>query len=36
MKFCSHCGSDQIGFSIPEGDNRPRYWCPDCQTIHYQ
>ncbi|AJD47252.1 MutT/nudix family protein [Isoalcanivorax pacificus W11-5] len=36
MKFCSHCGSDQLRFDIPEGDNRPRYWCPACQTIHYQ
>jgi ADP-ribose pyrophosphatase YjhB (NUDIX family) len=36
MKFCSHCGSDALRYDIPEGDNRPRYWCPDCTTIHYQ
>ena len=36
MKFCSHCGSDKLRFDIPAGDNRPRYWCPDCDTIHYQ
>ena len=36
MKFCSHCGSDQLRFDVPEGDNRPRYWCPACQIIHYQ
>ncbi len=36
MKFCSHCGNPNLQFSIPEGDNRPRYWCPDCETIHYQ
>ena len=36
MNYCSHCGSDQLRFDIPEGDNRPRYWCPECNTIHYQ
>ena len=36
MKFCSHCGSDALRYDIPEGDNRPRYWCPNCATIHYQ
>lgn len=36
MKFCSNCGSDRIGLSIPEGDNRPRFVCPDCKRIHYQ
>jgi len=36
MKFCSHCGSDSLRFDIPKGDNRPRYWCPACDTIHYQ
>ena len=36
MNFCSHCGSSQLRFDIPEGDNRPRYWCPQCRTVHYQ
>lgn len=36
MRFCSHCGHSDLQFSIPEGDNRPRYWCNNCQTIHYQ
>lgn len=36
MKYCSQCGSDKLHFNIPQGDNRPRYWCPDCGAIHYQ
>lgn len=36
MNFCSHCGSERIDLQIPNGDNRPRYCCPDCDTIHYQ
>ncbi|ERP90471.1 ADP-ribose pyrophosphatase [Alcanivorax sp. P2S70] len=36
MRFCSHCGNPDLHFSIPEGDNRPRYWCDQCNTIHYQ
>lgn len=36
MNFCSNCGSNQIQLEIPEGDNRLRYCCPDCDTIHYQ
>ena len=36
MRFCSHCGHDALQFSIPEGDTRPRYWCDQCDTIHYQ
>ncbi len=36
MKFCSNCGSDQIALQIPQGDNRERFVCPACQTIHYQ
>ena len=35
MKFCSHCGS-RVERKIPEGEDRERYVCPDCQTIHYQ
>ena len=35
MKFCSACGRDVI-FEIPAGDNRHRYCCRHCSTIHYQ
>jgi len=35
MKYCSHCGGD-IEEKIPADDNRPRYVCTDCTTIHYQ
>ncbi|XDD49875.1 NUDIX hydrolase [Leptospira sp. WS92.C1] len=35
MKFCSSCGGN-ISRKIPEGDNRPRYICDVCGTIHYQ
>ncbi|WP_442487208.1 NUDIX hydrolase [Halomonas litopenaei] len=35
MNFCSHCGQT-VRFVIPEGDDRPRYLCDDCGTIHYQ
>ena len=36
MRYCSHCGSADIALRIPEGDNRPRYVCAGCGTIHYQ
>jgi len=35
MKFCSEC-AHPVAMAIPEGDNRPRYVCPHCHTIHYQ
>lgn len=35
MKFCSVCAS-AIETRIPEGDNRERFVCSSCQTIHYQ
>lgn len=35
MNYCSHCGSDQLEFRVPEGDNRPRYVCSNCGVIHY-
>jgi len=35
MKFCSDCG-EQVTQKIPQGDNRPRYVCNACETIHYQ
>ncbi|MCK0107520.1 NUDIX hydrolase [Marinobacter sp. S0848L] len=35
MKYCSTCGQ-QVEQKIPEGDNRYRYVCVSCETIHYQ
>lgn len=35
MRFCSNCGQSVIE-RIPEGDNRPRFVCDHCETIHYQ
>ena len=35
MKFCSHCGGP-VTQRIPEGDNRLRFVCGQCHTIHYQ
>jgi ADP-ribose pyrophosphatase YjhB (NUDIX family) len=36
VKFCSNCGSAELAFTVPEGDNRPRFVCGACGTIHYQ
>ena len=35
MKFCSNCG-EKVAKRIPEGDDRPRYVCDSCDTVHYQ
>tara|TARA_Y100000588_G_scaffold252419_1_gene266959 strand:+ start:4200 stop:4748 length:549 start_codon:yes stop_codon:yes gene_type:complete len=35
MKYCSNCGGE-VELKTPEGDNRDRYCCPDCSSIHYQ
>jgi len=35
MKFCSEC-AHPVALLIPEGDNRPRYVCAQCEAIHYQ
>ncbi|HEB81724.1 MAG TPA: NUDIX hydrolase [Gammaproteobacteria bacterium] len=35
MNFCSSCG-EKVSLMIPEGDNRQRYVCQSCQTIHYE
>jgi ADP-ribose pyrophosphatase YjhB (NUDIX family) len=35
MKFCPEC-AHPVALLIPEGDNRPRYVCAECTTIHYQ
>lgn len=36
MKYCSNCGSANLAFKIPEGDNVARYICDNCETIFYQ
>ena len=35
MNFCSACG-DRVEWRIPDQDNRPRWCCPRCGTVHYQ
>ncbi|MBB5399574.1 ADP-ribose pyrophosphatase YjhB (NUDIX family) [Paraburkholderia atlantica] len=35
MKFCSVCGHG-VSLSIPPGDNRERFVCSSCGTVHYQ
>jgi ADP-ribose pyrophosphatase YjhB (NUDIX family) len=35
MKFCSNCGTSDIEFKTPPGDNRARHVCPECDTIFY-
>ncbi len=35
MKYCSQCG-DAVAHRVPDGDNRPRFVCGSCDTIHYQ
>jgi len=35
VKYCNQCGSEGT-YRIPRGDDRPRFICDSCQTIHYQ
>ena len=35
MRYCSNCGNSVVE-RIPEGDNRLRFVCDHCDTIHYQ
>ena len=35
MKYCSTCGAT-VALRVPAGDNRERFVCSNCQTIHYQ
>lgn len=35
MKYCSQC-ANELSFTIPAGDNRPRFVCSACHTIFYQ
>ena len=35
MNFCCYCGA-KVQLRIPEGDNRERYVCLNCEAIHYE
>ena len=35
MNYCNQCG-EAVSQQIPEGDNRLRYVCVTCTTIHYE
>jgi ADP-ribose pyrophosphatase YjhB (NUDIX family) len=35
MKYCNQCGS-KLAYRIPEDDDRARFICDACQTIHYE
>jgi ADP-ribose pyrophosphatase YjhB (NUDIX family) len=35
MNFCPQCGGS-VTLKVPAGDDRPRYVCSVCDTIHYQ
>jgi ADP-ribose pyrophosphatase YjhB (NUDIX family) len=35
MKFCSNCAA-AVRQTVPDGDNRHRWVCIDCATVHYQ
>jgi ADP-ribose pyrophosphatase YjhB (NUDIX family) len=35
MKFCPEC-AHPVSLLVPPDDNRPRYVCSQCGTIHYQ
>jgi ADP-ribose pyrophosphatase YjhB (NUDIX family) len=35
MNYCNQCG-EAVSRHIPEGDNRLRYVCATCTTIHYE
>ena len=34
MKFCTSCGS-AVSLRVPDGDDRERFVCSDCDLIHY-
>ena len=35
MKYCSRCGAD-VERKVPGDDNRERWVCTRCDTVHYQ
>tara|TARA_B100001750_G_C15149883_1_gene419014 strand:- start:13 stop:579 length:567 start_codon:yes stop_codon:yes gene_type:complete len=36
LQYCIKCGSANIEFLIPKGDNKPRFVCSDCDFVFYQ
>lgn len=34
LNYCSNCGA-KLSFDFVEGENRKRYFCTNCGTIHY-
>ncbi|WP_052594390.1 NUDIX hydrolase [Aureispira sp. CCB-QB1] len=36
MNFCNNCGHSPLEYKQPEGDNRVRYICSNCEVVHYQ
>ena len=34
MNYCSDCG-EKLELRIPPGDDRPRFVCTGCETVHY-
>lgn len=36
VKFCINCGSSDLSYEIPEGDNFKRFVCRNCHKIHYK
>jgi ADP-ribose pyrophosphatase YjhB (NUDIX family) len=35
MNYCTDCGAG-LAFKIPPGDDRPRFVCDACHTVHYE
>lgn len=35
MRFCSQCGAPVVR-RVPAGDNRTRFMCEACHTVHYE
>lgn len=35
MKYCNQCGSSNLRYIVPEGDNYQRFVCENCGEIHY-
>ena len=35
MRYCCHCRAELV-YAIPAGDDRRRYLCRACATVHYQ
>ncbi len=35
MKYCHHCAASLV-VQIPEGDDKPRHICLECDTVFYQ